>query len=61
VSSRPHDRRTGWFVDCRCWCIAGFTDAYIAAGVLAVAFGVVAYLRMPAARMDGAAGMHMLH
>ena len=41
--------------------VDGFTAAFIAAAVLAVAFGVVAYLRMPAARMDGAAAMHMHH
>jgi len=33
----------------------------LAAAVLAVGFGVVAYLRMPAARMDGAAAMHLHH
>ena len=41
--------------------VDGFSTAFIAAAVLAVAFGVVAYLRMPAARMDGAAAMHMHH
>ena len=41
--------------------VEGFTTAFIAAGVLAIVFGVVAYLRMPAARMDGAAAMHMHH
>ncbi len=41
--------------------VDGFTAAFIAAAVLAVAFGVVAYRRMPAARMDGAAAMHMHH
>ena len=41
--------------------VDGFSTAFIAAGVLAVAFGVVAYLRMSAGRMDGAAAMHMHH
>ena len=41
--------------------VDGFTAAFLAAAVLAVGFGVVAYLRMPAARMDGAAAMHMHH
>jgi hypothetical protein len=41
--------------------VDGFTAAFIAAAVLAAAVGVVAYLRMPAARVDGAAAMHMHH
>jgi hypothetical protein len=41
--------------------VDGFTAGFLAAAVVAVAFGVVAYLRMPAARMDGAAAMHMHH
>ncbi|HEY7103803.1 MAG TPA: MFS transporter [Mycobacteriales bacterium] len=39
--------------------IDGFPPAFVAAAVLAVLVGVVAWLRMPAARMTGAAGMHM--
>ncbi len=41
--------------------VKGFSTAFLAAAVLAAAFGVVAYLRMPAARMDGAAALHMHH
>ena len=41
--------------------VDGFTAAFLAAAVLSVAFGVIAYLRMPATRMDGAAAMHMHH
>jgi EmrB/QacA subfamily drug resistance transporter len=41
--------------------VDGFTAAFAAAAVLAAAFGVMAYLRMPAARMTGAAAMHMHH
>ena len=41
--------------------VDGFSTAFIAAALLAVAFAVVAYLRMPAARMDAAAAMHMHH
>jgi EmrB/QacA subfamily drug resistance transporter len=41
--------------------VDGFAAAFIAAAVLAAVVGVVAYLRMPAARMDGAAAMHMHH
>jgi predicted MFS family arabinose efflux permease len=41
--------------------VDGFSAAFMAAAVLAAAVGVVAYLRMPAARMDGAAAMHMHH
>jgi hypothetical protein len=39
--------------------IDGFSTAFVAAAVLAAAVGVVAYLRMPAARMTGAAAVHM--
>ena len=41
--------------------VDGFSTAFVATAVIAVAFGVVAYRRMPAARMDGAAAMHMHH
>ena len=41
--------------------VDGFTAAFLAAAALAVVLGVVAYLRMPAARMDGAAAMHLHH
>ena len=41
--------------------VDGFTAAFAAAAVLAAAVGVVAYLRMPAARMTGAGTMHMHH
>jgi EmrB/QacA subfamily drug resistance transporter len=41
--------------------VDGFTAAFVAAAVLAAVVGVVAYLRMPAARMGGAAAMHMHH
>ena len=41
--------------------VDGFTAAFTAAAALAGAFGVVAYLRMPAARLDGATAMHMHH
>ena len=41
--------------------VDGFTAAFAAAAVIAAAVGVVAYLRMPAARMTGAAAMHMHH
>ncbi|MDQ1670058.1 MAG: hypothetical protein QOE40_2119 [Actinomycetota bacterium] len=39
----------------------GFSAAFVAAAVLAAVVGVVAYVRMPAARVDGAAAMHMHH
>jgi hypothetical protein len=39
----------------------GFSAAFVAAAVLAAAVGVVAFVRMSAARMDGAAAMHMHH
>lgn len=39
--------------------IDGFSTAFVAAALLAAAVGVVAYLRMPAARMTGAAAVHM--
>jgi hypothetical protein len=41
--------------------VDGFTAAFLAAAVIAAAVGVVAYVRMPAARMTGAAAMHMHH
>jgi EmrB/QacA subfamily drug resistance transporter len=41
--------------------VDGFTAAFAAAAVLAAAVGVVAYLKMPVARMTGAAAMHMHH
>jgi EmrB/QacA subfamily drug resistance transporter len=41
--------------------VDGFTAAFLAAAVLSAVVGVVAYLRMPAARLDGAAAMHMHH
>jgi MFS family permease len=41
--------------------VDGFTAAFLAAAILSVAFAAVAYLRMPATRMDGAAAMHMHH
>ena len=39
--------------------VSGFSTAFLAAAVLAAAVGLVAYLRMPAVRMSGAAAMHM--
>jgi MFS family permease len=39
----------------------GFSAAFVAAAVLAAVVGVVAYVRMAAARVDGAAAMHMHH
>jgi hypothetical protein len=39
----------------------GFSAAFAAAAVLAGAVGAVAYLRMPSARVDGTAAMHMHH
>jgi hypothetical protein len=41
--------------------VDGCTAAFTAAAALAVAFGVLAYLRMPATRMDSSAAMHMHH
>jgi hypothetical protein len=41
--------------------IDGFSTAFMAAAALAAVVGVVAYLRMPAARMDGSAAMRMHH
>jgi len=41
--------------------VDGFSAAFVAAAVIAAIVGVVAYLRMPAARMTGAAAMHMHH
>jgi hypothetical protein len=41
--------------------VDGFSAAFVAAAVLATAVGAVAYLRLPAARMSGAAAMHMHH
>ncbi len=41
--------------------VDGFSASFAAAAVIAAGVGVVAYLRMPAARMDGAAAMHMHH
>ena len=41
--------------------VDGFTAAFAAAAVIAAGLGVVAYRRMPAARMTGAAAMHMHH
>lgn len=41
--------------------VDGFSTAFAAAAVLAALVGVVAYLRIPAARMTGAAAMHMHH
>jgi EmrB/QacA subfamily drug resistance transporter len=41
--------------------VDGFSVAFLAAAVLALVVGVVAYVRMPAARLDGAAAMHMHH
>ena len=41
--------------------VDGFGTAFVAAAVLSAVVGVVAYLRMPAARMDGAGAMHMHH
>jgi MFS family permease len=41
--------------------VDGFTTAFLAAAVLAALVGVVAYLRMPATRMDAAAARHMHH
>ena len=41
--------------------VDAFSAAFVAAAVLAAVVGVVAYLRMPAARMSGAAAMHMHH
>ena len=39
--------------------VHGFSPAFVAAAVLTVLVGVVAWLRMPAAPMTGAAAMHM--
>jgi EmrB/QacA subfamily drug resistance transporter len=39
--------------------VVGFSPAFVAAAVLTVLVGVVAWLRMPAARMTGAPAMHM--
>jgi hypothetical protein len=39
--------------------VDGFSTAFAAAAVFAALFGVVAYRRMPATRVTGAAGMHM--
>jgi len=41
--------------------VDGFAAAFLATAALAAVIGVVAYRRMPAARMDGAAAMHMHH
>jgi hypothetical protein len=41
--------------------VDGFSAAFLAAAVLAALVGVVAYLRMPAARIDSAAGVHLHH
>jgi EmrB/QacA subfamily drug resistance transporter len=41
--------------------VDGFTAAFVVAAVLAAAVGAVAYLRMPASRMTGAAATHMHH
>ncbi|MEO7982017.1 MAG: hypothetical protein ABI807_14140 [Sporichthyaceae bacterium] len=41
--------------------VDGFSAAFAAAAVLAAVVGVVAYLRMPAARVIGDAAMHMHH
>jgi len=41
--------------------VDGFTAAFAAAAVIAAGVGVVAYRRMPAARMSGAAAMPMHH
>ena len=41
--------------------VAGYSAAFVAAAILSALVGVIAYLRMPAARMDGAAAMHMHH
>ena len=39
--------------------VHGFTAAFLSAAVLAVTFGVMAYLRMPDSRMDSAAATHL--
>jgi EmrB/QacA subfamily drug resistance transporter len=39
--------------------VSGFSTAFLAAAGLAAAVGLVAYLRMPAVRMSGAAAMHL--
>ena len=41
--------------------VDAFSAAFVAAAVLATVVGVVAYLRLPAARMSGAAAMQMHH
>lgn len=41
--------------------VDGCSAAFIAAGVVAASVGVVAWLRMPAARVTGAAAMHLHH
>jgi EmrB/QacA subfamily drug resistance transporter len=41
--------------------VDGFTAGFMAVAALAVAFSVVAYLRMPATRVDGAAAINMHH
>ena len=41
--------------------VDGCSAAFAAAAVMAAGVGVVAYLRMPAARMDGAAARHLHH
>ena len=41
--------------------VDGFPRGFLAAAVIAVVLSVFAYLRMPAARVDGAARMHMHH
>jgi len=39
--------------------VDGFSAAFVVAAAMAVLFGIVAFVRMPAARMTGAAAMHM--
>jgi EmrB/QacA subfamily drug resistance transporter len=41
--------------------VEGFSTAFVAAAVLATVVGIVAFVRMPAARITGAAAMHMHH
>ena len=41
--------------------VDGFPRGFLAAAGIAAVLAVFAYLRMPAARVEGGAGMHMHH
>jgi hypothetical protein len=41
--------------------VDGFDRGFLAAAVIALVLAVFAYLRMPATRVEGGAGMHMHH